>query len=173
MSLRLRRSELSTPGSSWKMIEKAAASVADLVFLDLEDAVAPAQKVAARAADMARRSFLRVAGVIENMTAFTCEHGVTYALFGEGGGQLLADEIGVELIGRIPLEPAVAAGGDAGTPVALNGTGSAAEEFRGIAKRIIDEIAPPVNMAGCSARLLDAVNAAFAARDAAATPTPS
>ena len=48
MSVRLRRSELSTPGSSWKMIEKAAASDADLVFLDLEDAVAPAQKVAAR-----------------------------------------------------------------------------------------------------------------------------
>ena len=48
MSLRLRRSELSTPASSSKMIEKAAKSAADLVFLDLEDAVAPAQKVAAR-----------------------------------------------------------------------------------------------------------------------------
>jgi citrate lyase subunit beta / citryl-CoA lyase len=48
MSIRLRRSELSTPGSSEKMIAKAAASSADLVFLDLEDAVAPAQKVAAR-----------------------------------------------------------------------------------------------------------------------------
>jgi citrate lyase subunit beta / citryl-CoA lyase len=48
MSIRLRRSELSTPGSSEKMIEKAAASAADLVFLDLEDAVAPAQKVPAR-----------------------------------------------------------------------------------------------------------------------------
>ena len=45
-----------------------------------------AQKVAIRAADMARRSFLRVAGVIENMSAFTCEHGETYALFGAGGG---------------------------------------------------------------------------------------
>jgi citrate lyase subunit beta/citryl-CoA lyase len=48
MSIRLRRSELSTPGSNPKMIEKAAQSAADLVFLDLEDAVAPAQKVAAR-----------------------------------------------------------------------------------------------------------------------------
>lgn len=46
--MRLRRSELATPGSSAKMIEKAAASGADLVFLDLEDAVAPAQKTAAR-----------------------------------------------------------------------------------------------------------------------------
>lgn len=48
MSIRLRRSELSTPGSSPKMIEKASKTAADLVFLDLEDAVAPSQKVAAR-----------------------------------------------------------------------------------------------------------------------------
>ncbi len=49
MTVRLRRSELATPASSWKMIEKAAVSDADLVFLDLEDAVAPAEKEAARA----------------------------------------------------------------------------------------------------------------------------
>jgi len=48
MTMRLRRSELATPASSTRMIQKAAASAADLVFLDLEDAVAPAQKVAAR-----------------------------------------------------------------------------------------------------------------------------
>lgn len=47
--MRLRRSELSTPGSNERMMEKAAASAADLVFLDLEDAVAPAEKVGARA----------------------------------------------------------------------------------------------------------------------------
>jgi ATP-binding protein involved in chromosome partitioning len=85
-----------------------------------------AQKVAIRAADMARRSFLRVAGVIENMSSFTCDHGEQYALFGEGGGQALADEIGVELLGQVPLEPAVAAGGDAGEPVVLQGDGAAA-----------------------------------------------
>ena len=50
-----------------------------------------AQKVAQRAADMARRSFVRVVGVIENMTDFTCEHGGTYPLFGAGGGAALAD----------------------------------------------------------------------------------
>src|SRR4029077_11576816 len=60
-----------------------------------------AQKVAIRAADMARRSYLRVAGVIENISSFTCEHGTPYALFGTGGGQTLADEIGVELLGRV------------------------------------------------------------------------
>lgn len=126
-----------------------------------------AQKVAARAADMARRSFLRVCGVIENMSAFTCDHGETYALFGEGGGQSLADEIGVPLLGKVPLEPSVAAGGDAGVPVSLDGTGIAADTFRSIAKQIIDEVAPPTNMAGCSARLIGLVNAALDAKDAA------
>jgi ATP-binding protein involved in chromosome partitioning len=127
-----------------------------------------AQKVAARAADMARRSFLRVCGVVENMSAFTCAHGESYALFGSGGGQALADEIGVPLLGQVPLEPAVAAGGDAGAPVSLDGTGPAADAFRAIARRIIDEVAPPTNMAGCSARLLHLVNQALDARDAAA-----
>jgi ATP-binding protein involved in chromosome partitioning len=120
-----------------------------------------AQKVAIRAADMARRSFLRVAGVIENMSSFTCEHGETYALFGSGGGQTLADEIGVELLGQVPLEPAVATGGDEGVPVVLDGGGLAADAFRAIAARLVTETVPPVDMAGCSARLLDAVERAL------------
>ena len=124
-----------------------------------------AQKVAARAADMARRSFLRVCGVIENMSSFTCDHGVEYALFGTGGGQVLADEIGVELLGRVPLESSVAAGGDSGRPVAIDGVGPAADEFRAIARKIIDEVAPPVNMAGCSARMLTLAAAALDAAD--------
>src|SRR5262245_43988721 len=119
------------------------------------------QKVAIRAADMARRSFLRVAGVIENMSTFTCEHGTEYALFRSGGGRALADEVGVELLGQVPIEPAVAAGGDSGQPVALDGTGPAAEAFRAIAHTIVTETVPPVAMAGCSARLLDAVEAAL------------
>ena len=79
-----------------------------------------AQKVAQRAADMARRSFVRVVGVIENMSAFTCDHGERYELFGSGGGQTLADAIGVPLLGQVPLEAAVARGGDTGRPVALD-----------------------------------------------------
>ncbi len=125
-----------------------------------------AQKVAARAADMARRSFLRVSGIIENMSAFTCDHGETYALFGEGGGQALADQIGVPLLGQVPLEPEVGAGGDQGRPVSIDGAGPAAEVFRSIARRIVDEVAPPTNMAGCSARMLGLVSAALDAKDA-------
>ncbi len=114
-----------------------------------------AQKVAQRAADMARRSFLNVIGVIENMSAFTCDHGESYALFGSGGGQALADSIEAPLLGQVPLEPDVAAGGDAGEPVALGGVGAAADAFRAIADRILTDIAPPaepIDMAGCSAR---------------------
>jgi len=70
------------------------------------------REVASRAADMARRGYLRVAGVVENMSDFTCEHGTTYALFGSGGGERLAHGLGVPLIGSIPLHPDVAAGGD-------------------------------------------------------------
>ncbi|MET0459360.1 MAG: P-loop NTPase, partial [Ilumatobacteraceae bacterium] len=95
-----------------------------------------AQKVAQRAADMARRSFVRVVGVIENMTDFTCDHGTSYPLFGAGGGAALAAEIGVPLLGQVPLEPAVSAGGDAGRPVALQSgadAGPAALAFRAIA----------------------------------------
>jgi ATP-binding protein involved in chromosome partitioning len=129
-----------------------------------------AQKVAQRAADMAKRSFLAVVGVIENMSAFTCEHGTAYELFGSGGGAALAAAIEAPLLGQVPLEPAVGAGGDAGQPVAINGTGAAATVFRSIAEQIIAEIAPPstsdqIDMAGCSARMLDAVAAAFDAKN--------
>ena len=62
-----------------------------------------AEKVAGRVADMARRGHVRVAGVIENMSAFTCEHGGTYEIFGSGGGRRLAERIGVPLVGSVPL----------------------------------------------------------------------
>jgi ATP-binding protein involved in chromosome partitioning len=119
-----------------------------------------AQKVAARAVSMARNSYLRVAGIIENMSTFTCGHGTSYALFGEGGGEELAADAGAPLLGKIPIEPSVAAGGDSGRPVAL-GDGPAAEAFRAIATRIVDEAVPPTPMAGCSARMLDAAVAAL------------
>ena len=125
-----------------------------------------AQKVAVRAVGMARKSYLRVAGVIENMSAFRCDHGEAYALFGEGGGEQLATDAGVPLLGAVPLEPSVSAGGDDGTPVAL-GDGPAAEAFRAIAGHIVDEAVPPAAMAGCSARMLDAAVAALDASDVA------
>ena len=122
-----------------------------------------AQKVAARAADMARKGYLRVAGIVENMSDFVCEHGTSYALFGSGGGARLAAELGVPLIGQVPLHPSVSAGGDTGEPVALAGHGPLVEVFDQIADQVITSIAPVVAMEGCSVRLLDAMKSAVEA----------
>jgi len=124
-----------------------------------------AQKVAQRAADMARRSFLPVIGVVENMSAFVCDQGKSYALFGSGGGAELSDDIGAPLLASIPLEPRLAAGGDSGEPVVIDGDGPSAEVLRALVERIAEEVAPAraddIDMSGCSARLLDAVAAAL------------
>jgi ATP-binding protein involved in chromosome partitioning len=117
-----------------------------------------AQKVAVRAADMARKGYLRVVGVVENMSGFTCEHGATYDLFGHGGGQRLADEIGAPLLGRIPLEPSVSAGGDLGSPAAL-GRGAVADAFGALADAVMEAV-PVVEMRDCTARMLELVDAA-------------
>src|SRR5438309_2857118 len=127
-----------------------------------------AQKVAVRVADMARRSYLKVAGVVENMSAFTCDHGQSYPLFGSGGGQALANEVGAPLLAQIPLEPGVAAGGDTGSPLALAEPQSAAgQAFHLLAHRLATEIMPPVEMAGCTARIFAAAEANLATLDAA------
>ena len=127
-----------------------------------------AQKVAVRVADMARRSYLKVAGVVENMSAFTCDHGQSYPLFGSGGGSALAAEVGAPLLAQIPLEPAVAAGGDTGSPLALAEPQSpAGQAFHLLAHRLATEIMPPVEMAGCTARIFAAAEANLAALDAA------
>ena len=122
-----------------------------------------AQKVAGRAADMAKKSNLRVAGVIENMSGFTCDHGDFYALFGEGGGRRLADAIGVPLLAEVPLDSSVAHGGDIGVPAALDPESALGPVFAALAESIVTEIAPIVDLSSCSARLIDHLNAALAA----------
>ena len=122
-----------------------------------------AQKVAARTADMARKGYLKVTGVIENMSDFVCEHGTSYALFGSGGGARLAADVGVPLLGQVPLHPSVAAGGDAGSPVALDDAQPLAAEFARIAAALVDNPPAPVAMDGCSVRMLERVEAAVAA----------
>jgi ATP-binding protein involved in chromosome partitioning len=122
-----------------------------------------AQKVAVRVADMARRSYLKVLGVVENMSSFTCEHGTSYALFGTGGGQALAEQLGVPLLAQIPLEPAVSAANDAGRPLSVAAPEAASSiAFSAVAARIVEDLLPPVDMSGCTARMLAAVEAAVA-----------
>ena len=119
-----------------------------------------AQKVASRVVSMSRKNFLRVAGVVENMSAFTCDHGERYELFGSGGGAALADEAGVPLLAQIPMGPDVVAGGDTGEPAVL-GDSPAAEAFRALAEAIHSEAIPPVQMTTCTARqaIADLINA--------------
>ena len=121
-----------------------------------------AQKVAVRVADMARRSYLKVLGVIENMSSFTCSHGEVYELFGSGGGEALATNLGVPLLARVPLEPEVSRANDDGKPLSVAAPESAAgAAFAAAADRIADELLPPVDMAGCTARMLATVEAAM------------
>ena len=119
-----------------------------------------AQKVAVRVADMARRSYLRIAGVIENMSYFDDSAGVRHALFGEGGGARLAHDVHAPLVAQIPLSPAVSSGGDAGEPAALASDGPAQQVFAALAERVVTELVPPISMEGCSARMLAALDAA-------------
>jgi ATP-binding protein involved in chromosome partitioning len=126
-----------------------------------------AQKVAVRVVDMGRKNFLHVAGVIENMSSYVDDTGREHRLFGSGGGDRLAEEAGVPLLARIPIEEAVADGGDHGRPIAL-GEGPAAEAFRTLARRLVDDVIPPADLTGCTSRMLDAVQAALAAADATA-----
>ncbi len=117
-----------------------------------------AQKVAARVADMARRSYLKVLGVVENMTEFVAPDGTHHAIFGSGGGKRLAALTGAPLVGAVPIETAVSSDGDVGTPVVLAHPDTpAARELHTIAERIVTELLPPVEMAGCTARMFDLV----------------
>jgi ATP-binding protein involved in chromosome partitioning len=78
-----------------------------------------AQKVAKRSAETAQRFDLEIAGVIENMSGFTTPDGERFTIFGEGGGQLLADELDVPLLGKIPLQEALRISADEGRPLVL------------------------------------------------------
>ncbi len=80
-----------------------------------------AHTVAQRAGKMAERTNLRPIGVIENMSWFICPHcGERELLFGEGGGQLVADTLEVPLLAQVPLLPAIREGSDTGTPIVVS-----------------------------------------------------
>jgi ATP-binding protein involved in chromosome partitioning len=107
-------------------------------FLIVTTPQAVAQKVAKRSADMADKLKLEVAGVIENMTGFTTPAGESFAIFGEGGGQLLAEELDVPLLGRVPLTMALREQSDGGLPVVLaDPADAAAQAITQIARRLI------------------------------------
>ncbi len=101
-----------------------------------------AQAVAQRAAAMAEKVELDVIGVVENMSWFRGDDGVAYEIFGAGGGQELADRLEVPMFARIPLVPALRAGGDTGTPIVVSDPESEAAQAFVRAAEQIDAIVP-------------------------------
>jgi ATP-binding protein involved in chromosome partitioning len=101
-----------------------------------------AQTVAQRAAFMADKVNLKVHGVIENMSWFTGDDGTRYELFGAGGGQALADRVGVPLLGQIPLVPALRDGADRGHPVAVDPSTEVGAVFAELARVLDVEMKP-------------------------------
>ena len=101
-----------------------------------------AQRVAQRSAYMAKKVGLALRGVVENMAWFTGDDGTRYELFGSGGGQQLADELAVPLLGQVPLVAALREGGDVGVPVTVaDPGGEVARAFEALAKRM-EELGP-------------------------------
>ena len=117
-----------------------------------------AQRVAQRAADFARKSNIRVLGVIENMSGLSCVCGERHAIFGEGGGRVLSEELGVPLLAEIELGVAICAGADLGEPAVIHEDSDG--PFRKLAERIVSDIAPPAGALGCTARMLDSLERA-------------
>ena len=98
---------------------------------------AAAQRVAQRSAYAARKLKLAVRGVIENMSWFTGDDGTRYEIFGSGGGERLAHDLGVALLAQIPLETRLREGGDTGEPVVIAAPDSeAAQAFAHLAKGV-------------------------------------
>jgi ATP-binding protein involved in chromosome partitioning len=97
-----------------------------------------AQKVAARAGKMSEQVNLRVLGVIENMSYFLCPScGERHRIFGEGGGRALAETLGADLLGEIPIDERLREGADEGKPIVITEPESpAAVAITGIAKKL-------------------------------------
>jgi ATP-binding protein involved in chromosome partitioning len=97
-----------------------------------------AQSVARRAAEMAGKVDLELLGVIENMSGFTTPTGERFTIFGEGGGQLLADELDVPLLGKVPLSEELREHADAGSPLVFDDPDApAAQAVRDAARGIV------------------------------------
>ena len=78
-----------------------------------------AQKVATRVADMAKRSFIPLLGVIENMSYFENNEGKKFNIFGEGGGDNLAKQFGLDVLAKIPIGENTNSDADSGAPLLL------------------------------------------------------
>jgi ATP-binding protein involved in chromosome partitioning len=104
---------------------------------------AVAEKVAQRAGFMAEKTGLKLVGVVENMSYFRGDDDVVYRIFGEGGGQSLAQRLGVPLLGEIPIDPELRRFADAGAPIVLQAPDSeVAQRLDQTAKELVNLLPP-------------------------------
>src|SRR4051794_3478816 len=121
----------------------------DATFLIVTTPQATAQKVARRAAEMAHKVNLEICGVVENMAGFVTPSGERFPIFGEGGGQELADELDVPLLGKVPLTMPLREQADAGTPlVATDPDDPAAQQIRHTARGLLALFPAPLPVLG-------------------------
>jgi ATP-binding protein involved in chromosome partitioning len=107
-------------------------------FMIVTTPQATAQKVARRSAHMAHKVDLQIGGVIENMSSFTTPSGERFTIFGEGGGQELADELDVPLLGKVPLTMPLREQADSGLPLVIEDPDDpASQAIRHVARGLI------------------------------------
>jgi ATP-binding protein involved in chromosome partitioning len=142
-------------------------------FMIVTTPQATAQKVARRSAHMAHKVDLQIGGVIENMSSFTTPSGERFTIFGEGGGQELADELDVPLLGKVPLTMPLREQADSGLPLVIEDPDDpASQAIRHIARGLI-AMAPvsPVELPVLP--LVEVVPAGAAAGNGAPAPAES
>ncbi|MCW4051135.1 MAG: Mrp/NBP35 family ATP-binding protein [Candidatus Bathyarchaeota archaeon] len=100
------------------------------------------QAVVKKAITFARKMNVPVFGIVENMSGMICPHcGETINVFSEGGGAKVSEEMNVELLGSIPMDPKVSVDSDAGVPFILNNPDSpASKAFREIIEKIVKKV---------------------------------
>jgi ATP-binding protein involved in chromosome partitioning len=142
-------------------------------FMIVTTPQATAQKVARRSAHMAHKVDLEIGGVIENMSGFTTPSGERFAIFGEGGGQELADELDVPLLGRVPLTMPLREHADSGVPLVIEDPDDpASQAIRHVARGLI-AMSPAAPLALPVLPLVTVTPAGVVAADAAIVPADS
>jgi ATP-binding protein involved in chromosome partitioning len=142
-------------------------------FMIVTTPQATAQKVARRSAHMAHKVDLEIGGVIENMSGFTTPSGERFAIFGEGGGQELADELDVPLLGKVPLTMPLREHADSGVPLVVEDPDDpASQAIRQVARGLI-AMAPAAPLALPVLPLVTVTPAGVAAANGASAPADS
>ena len=112
-----------------------------------------AQKVATRVADMAKRSFIPLLGVIENMSYFETNTGKKYEIFGKGGGEKLAEQFAIPLLMKIPLSESTTTEADKGIPLIEQQADTPTKSSLHTLVNKITDALPPITDETCTGRI--------------------